>query len=150
MFYKVTLGFTTGATYNMTNVHVFKAAQARWAYFFVCYRPQRSCGQGNIFTPVCHSFCSQEGRGSASVHAGMPAPPDQADPPGTRDPHPQLGRPPPPDQADTPRTRQIPPESRRQHTVNERPVRILLECILVFFCDRTPFVCIYRSVSKIG
>ena len=35
MFYKVTLGFTTGATYNMTNVHVFKAAQARRAYFFV-------------------------------------------------------------------------------------------------------------------
>ena len=34
MFYKVTLGFTTGATYNMTNVHVFKAAQARRAYFF--------------------------------------------------------------------------------------------------------------------
>ena len=25
------------------------------------YRPQRSCGQGNIFTPVCHSFCSQGG-----------------------------------------------------------------------------------------
>ena len=23
------------------------------------YRPQRSCGQGNIFTPVCYSFCSQ-------------------------------------------------------------------------------------------
>ena len=34
MFYKVTLGLTTGATYNMTNVHVFKAAQARRAYFF--------------------------------------------------------------------------------------------------------------------
>ena len=33
MFYKVTLGLTTGATYNMTNVHVFKAAQARRAYF---------------------------------------------------------------------------------------------------------------------
>ena len=32
--YKVTLGLTTGATYNMTNVHVFKAAQARRAYFF--------------------------------------------------------------------------------------------------------------------
>ena len=31
--YKVTLGLTTGATYNMTNVHVFKAAQARRAYF---------------------------------------------------------------------------------------------------------------------
>ena len=25
------------------------------------YWPQRSCGQGNIFTPVCHSFCSQGG-----------------------------------------------------------------------------------------
>ena len=25
------------------------------------YRPQQSCGQGNIFTPVCHSFCSQGG-----------------------------------------------------------------------------------------
>ena len=45
-------------------------------------------------------------------------PPDQADPPGP-------GRP-PRDQADTP------PERRLQHTVNERPVRILLECILVF------------------
>ena len=27
----------------------------------------------------------------------------------------------------------IPPESRLRHTVNKRPVRILLECILVFF-----------------
>ena len=35
MFYKVTLGLTTGATYNMTNVHVFKAAQARRAYFYI-------------------------------------------------------------------------------------------------------------------
>ena len=24
-------------------------------------RPKRSFGQGNIFTPVCHSFCSQGG-----------------------------------------------------------------------------------------
>ena len=32
--YKVTLGLTTGTTYNMTNVQVFKAAQARRAYFF--------------------------------------------------------------------------------------------------------------------
>ena len=39
MFYKVTLGFTTGATYNMTNVHVFKAAQARRAYFYSLAAP---------------------------------------------------------------------------------------------------------------
>ena len=29
--------------------------------FYNYYWPQRSCGQGNIFTPVCHSFCSQGG-----------------------------------------------------------------------------------------
>ena len=33
--YKVTLGLTTGATYNVTNVHVFKEAQARRAYFYL-------------------------------------------------------------------------------------------------------------------
>ena len=60
------------------------------------------------------------------------APWDQADPPRTRQtPPPGPGRPPRtrqtphPDQADTP------PGSRLQHTVYERPVRILLECILV-------------------
>ena len=70
--------------------------------FVYFYRPQRSCGQGNIFTPVCHSVHSGGGRGGyASVHAGIPpprtrqTPPDQADPPR--------------DQADTPQTRQTPP-----------------------------------------
>ena len=106
------------------------------------YRPQRSCGQGNIFTPVCHSFCSQGG--SASVHAGIPPcppvpgrhPPDQADtppgpgrhPPQTRPPGPERhppgpGRhppdqayiPPPLDQADPPGTKQTPlPPPRKQ------------------------------------
>ena len=114
------------------------------------YRPQRSCGQGNVFTGVC---LSKGGR----VHAGMPDPPsrpgrppcdqadtpwDQADtppdqaglplgpgrPPGTRQTTPTHPHPPPP------WTRQTPPGSRLQHTVYERPVRILLECILVFCC----------------
>ena len=41
------------------------------------YRPQRSCGQGNIFTPVCHSVH----RGvSALVHAGIPHTPEQTPP----------------------------------------------------------------------
>ena len=35
------------------------------------YRLQQSCGQGNIFAPVCHSV--QRGM-SASVHAGIPHP----------------------------------------------------------------------------
>ena len=34
------------------------------------YRPKRSFGQGNIFTPVCHSFCSQGGGVSAPNFRG--------------------------------------------------------------------------------
>ena len=67
------------------------------------YRPQRSCGQGNLFTRVCHSV--HRGGGLA-----------RRTPPGTRHHHP------PPSQG-----------SRLRHTVYERPVRILLECILI--CD---------------
>ena len=112
-----------------------------------CYRPQRSWAKV-IFSQA--SVCPQgRGRGSASVHAGLypPDPPDQTPPgpdppeqtppqtrpPGTR--HPPRTRHPP--GANPPRTRHPPgadtppPGSRLQHTVNERPVRILLECILV-------------------
>ena len=35
------------------------------------YRPQTKFGQGNIFTPVCHSVHMV---GSTSVHAGIPPP----------------------------------------------------------------------------
>ena len=107
------------------------------------------------------SVCPQGGRVSASVHAGMPSPPGTRQnpprpgrPPGPGRTPPGPGRP-PGNQADTPqdqthppgtrqtpplgpdrppRTRQTPPPlgSRLQHTVYyERPVRILLECILV-------------------
>ena len=89
--------------------------------------------------------------GSASMHAGIPTPPG-ADPPRadttprTRHP-PRLGT--PPDQAlprpgTLPRSRHppgadppgadTPPGSKLQHTVYERPVCILLECILVSGC----------------
>ena len=34
----------------------------------IYYRPKRSFGQGNIFTPVCHSFCS---RGGGSGPGGL-------------------------------------------------------------------------------
>ena len=54
-------------------------------------------------------------------------PPDQADtPPGTRQTPPRPGRH-PPDQANPPAGK----KTAAQHTINERPVRILLECILV-------------------
>ena len=84
------------------------------------YRPQRSCGQGNVFTGVCDSV----NRGvSASVHAGIPPPPQEGGTPlGRRHPRKDAPHPPPMKENPTPR-----------NTVNERPVRILLECILVFF-----------------
>ena len=113
------------------------------------YRPQRSCGQGNVFTRVCHS-----------VHRGWGCLPQcmlgyhtplQQTPPGSS--HPPLGaetpqsRQPPPGadtlpRAGTPKSRHPPglsthtppPGSRLRHTVNDRPVRILLECILVLIC----------------
>ena len=60
------------------------------------YRPQRSCGEGNVFTGMCLS--TGGGRVSASVYAGMPDPPR----PG-RHPLPRPGRHPP-------GTRQTPPQ----------------------------------------
>ena len=111
---------------------------------------KRSLGQGNVFTPLCHSV--HGGRGSAQPPpvgwpgGGLGRPPTNADPPGIgqtppdADP-PGLGRPPrcrlpwgwadPPPQgwADPPDA-DAPP-----NTVNKRAVRILLEFILVFKCE---------------
>ena len=110
-----------------TTVYGRQAGDSQPTGMLSCYRPQRSCGQGNVFTGVC---LSTGGRVSASVHARMPYPPgtrqtpprDQADTPRTRQTPPRPGRPPrtrqtppdqadtPPDQADPPRTRQTPPD----------------------------------------
>ena len=63
-------------------------------------------------------------------HTPGPEPPSPGpDTPGSR--HPPGPDPP---GADTPPRTRPPPGSRLQHTVNERPVRILLECILVHIC----------------
>ena len=112
-----------------------------------CYRPKRSFGQGNIFTPVCHSFCSQGGRQvpAWSRGGGGQAPPGSRHPPGADTPHEQTprsrhsprSRHPPgsrhPPAADIPPEKTPPPSgsSRLRNMVNARPVRILLECILV-------------------
>ena len=64
------------------------------------------CPQGGGCLPQCMLGCQ------------TPPPRDQADPPDQADT-------PPRDQADTP------PGKQTQHTVYQRPVRILLECILV-------------------
>ena len=139
-----------------------------------CYQPQRSWGQGYVFTRVCDSVNRGGSPGSPPGPGRHPPdqadppgpgrhPPDQAEPPGTRQTprtrqtpqtrqtppdqaDPPAGRTPLPEQADPPGRENPPrpgrpphppgpgrphPERRLQHTVNERPVRILLECILV-------------------
>ena len=94
---------------------IFCTAKRR-GYF---YRPQRSWAKV-IFSQACvKNSVHGGGRVSASVHAGIHPPPDQAHTPREQTP-------PPP-------SRHPPPGSRLQHMVNERPVRILLECILLFF-----------------
>ena len=115
-------------------------ANNMWERSHHYYRLQRSCGQGNIFTPVCLSV--HRGGVCASVLAGIPPPPE-ADTPQSRQPPradtPPEQTPPPLDGLDTSPGKQTtpppadhpPPGSRHRHTVNERPVRILLECILV-------------------
>ena len=105
-------------------------------------------GQANVFTSVCLST-GGGGRGVLPQcmlgYPPRPGTPQTRHPPRSRPPGPgtPLGAdtPPPqtrPPQEQTSPTRHTPyypppppPGSRLQHTVNERPVRILLECILV-------------------
>ena len=120
---------------------------------YIYYRPQRSWAKV-IFSQACVKNSVHRGGGCLpQCMLGYP-PPDQAHPPprpgppGTRHTPPGPGTPPldqappretrhPPDQAPPWETRHppgrpgTPPGSRLQHTVNERPVRILLECIIV-------------------
>ena len=90
--------------------------------YLVYYWPQRSCGQGYVFTRVCdsvHRGVLQAGR----PQAGRTIPLAERTPQ-TRQTPPGPGRHPTP--------RPSPPPARRlQHMVNDRPVCILLECILV-------------------
>ena len=59
----------------------------------VYYRPQRSCGKGNIFAPVCHSVHKGGGGGIPEGTETDPPPPGaDTTPPGTR---------PPPQEADS-------------------------------------------------
>ena len=93
---------------------------------------KRSLGQGNIFTPVCQLFCSQGGVPGQVPPRTRYTPWDQVHPPGPDTP---------------PRTRYTPLGPGTSHgtrytpreqcmlgdTGNKRAVRILLECILVFY-----------------
>ena len=103
---------------NVGNYFKMKVIQATFKIFTV---RKRSLRQGNIFSSMYQEFCSQ-GRGSASVHAGiLPSPPPRAEPPPGTDP---LGprtrdQAPPPDQA--PPGPGMPPRGR--HPLWSRPPR---------------------------
>ena len=82
---------------------------------FHFYRPQRSCGQGYVFTRVCDSVH----RGG--LQAGRTPPPRRRTPQAGRTPPRQGGppsreEPPSPDQADTPPDQAEPPPRTRQTT----------------------------------
>ena len=67
------------------------------------YRQQRSCGQGNIFTPVCHSVPWEQTPPGADTSPGSRHPPGSRYPPGSR--HPPAADtllPPPPHPQQTP------------------------------------------------
>ena len=57
------------------------------------YRPQRSCGQGNIFAPVCHSV--HRGLGGGVWYLSMHRPPPRSRHPPSRSRQPPGSRPPP-------------------------------------------------------
>ena len=131
----------------------YKEVVAKVMFLQVCV-----CQQGGGCLPQCMLGCQTPQTRQTPLRPGRPprpgrCPPDQADPPPDhadpldRQTPPGPGRH-PPDQmggvclsacwdARPPRTRQTPPQTRQtprsrlQHTVYERPVRILLECILV-------------------
>ena len=111
---------------------VMPAAYEKWiTHCNYNYRPKRSFGQGNVFTPVCDSVNRggvpdqappRDQAGTPPDQAGTP--PDQAGTPGTRHPPPRPGRYPPPrpgrnpppdqggtplDQAGTPQDQTPPP-----------------------------------------
>ena len=123
----------------ITNISLHTAAQSPNTFpfndFSSFYRPQRSCGQGYVFTRVCDSV--NRGGSPENPPGTKETPPrDQGEPPldqGEPPTPPGPRRTPPPGPRRTPPgPRRTPPPGRTlQHTVNERPVRILLECILV-------------------
>ena len=50
-----------------SNMDYQQASSSHWTEMPSCYRPQTKLREGNVFTPVCKSFCSDEG--NVSQHA---------------------------------------------------------------------------------
>ena len=97
--------------------------QDKYIYYLIFntyyYRPQRSCGQGNVFTGVC---LSTGGGCLPQCILGCHTPPDQADTPLDQGDPPGLGRH-PPGTRQTPRDQADPPGPGRPPRTRETPPR---------------------------
>ena len=97
---------STNFVTDISDTRAIFIANSPSTYKITNYRPQRSCGQGNVFTGVCLSTGGEGVCLSASWDAIPPPgpgrhPPDQADPPWDQA-DPAGTRQTPRDQADTP------------------------------------------------
>ena len=116
--------------------YLFKQLLESNSYDSVFLPAATKLSQGNVFTGVCDSV--HGGGGLPQCMLGYPqSRPPRADPLQEQPPPPQEQIPPqsrPPKSRHPPGSRP-PTGSRLRHTVNERPVRILLECILVLLLN---------------
>ena len=81
---------------SLRNLHALQHEKNMLKHKVNYYRPQRSCGQGNIFTPVCHSVHGGGGMSEADTppgsdppgqtHPGSDTPPVSTPPPGQMPP----------------------------------------------------------------
>ena len=124
--------FSQVSVYSFTDWASYGAVGTYPTGMLSCYRPQQSWGKAMFLHVYVILFTG--GGGSASVHAGIQPPPGtRHPPPGPGTPQEQTSPPGPgPSGPGTPRDQTPPPEqSMLEYTVNERAVRILLECIPV-------------------
>ena len=104
------------------NIELMRSSRT---YIFIITARKRSLGQGNIFRSACQEFCPQGGGTLAGTPPGPGTPPWAGPPPQTMYT--------PPDQVHTPQD-QVPPRVQCMlGDTGKRAVRILLECILVYF-----------------
>ena len=97
-------------------------------------------------TPPDHTPRKQTPPHGADTPPGSSHPPRPDTPPGSSHPP----RPDTPPGSSHPPRPDTPPGSRLQHTVNERPVCILLECILVIKQECIPIGCVVTALYRTG
>ena len=108
------------------------------------YRPQRSCGQGNVFTGVCLSTGDGEGVCLSACWDAIPPPPPDGDPPDGAPP--RMERPPdgePPPRMENPPGWRTPPPPGKQtpayglRAAGTHPTGMHSCIVLIFLLEET-------------